>query len=59
MIKTQLWPGADQRPEVLIALLLLGGDEGGDVAGVAPRVVAVVTGDHLVILSLLHDHHLG
>ena len=44
--------------EVLLALLLLLGLEGGDVAGVAPLVVAVVAGDHLVKLSLLRHHDL-
>ena len=44
--------------EVLLALLLLVGLEGGDVAGVAPLVVAVVAGDDLVKLSLLRHHDL-
>ena len=44
--------------EVLLALLLLVGLEGRDVAGVAPLVVAVVAGDDLVKLSLLRHHDL-
>ena len=42
-------------PEVLLALLLLLGVVVGDVGGVAPLVVAVVAGDHLLVLDLL-DH---
>ena len=44
--------------EVLLALLLLLGLESGDVAGVAPLIVAVIAGDHLVKLSLLRHHDL-
>ena len=41
-------------PEVLLALLLLLGVVVGDVGGVAPLVVAVVTLDHVIVLKLLH-----
>ena len=41
-------------PEVLLALLLLLGVVVGDVGGVAPLVVAVVAGDHLLVLDLLN-----
>ena len=54
-----LGQGGLERPEVLVALLLLSGDVGSNVAGVAPLVIAVVAGHHLVVLGLLHDHHLG
>merc|ERR1719464_1794035 len=42
-------------PEVLLALLLLLGVVVGDVGGVAPLVVAMVTLDHVIVLNLL-DH---
>merc|ERR1719464_1317717 len=41
-------------PEVLLALLLLLGVVVGDVGGVAPLVVAVVTLDHVIVLNLLN-----
>jgi len=41
-------------PEVLLALLLLLGLVVGDVGGVAPLVVGVITLNHIVILGLLH-----
>jgi len=41
-------------PEVLLALLLLLGVVVGDVGGVAPLVVAMVTLDHVIVLNLLN-----
>merc|ERR1719464_667032 len=41
-------------PEILLALLLLLGVVVGDVGGVAPLVVAVVTLDHVIVLNLLN-----
>jgi len=41
-------------PEVLLALLLLLGLVVGDVGGVAPLVIGVITLNHIVILGLLH-----
>ena len=41
-------------PEVLLALLLLLGVVVGDVGGVTSLVVAVVTLDHVIVLSLLN-----
>merc|ERR1712032_130299 len=40
--------------EVLLALLLLLGVVVGDVGGVAPLVVAMVTLDHVIVLNLLN-----
>ena len=45
-------------PEVLLTLLLLLGLVVGDVGGVAPPVIGVVTLDNLVVLSLLDHLHL-
>jgi len=45
-------------PEVLLALLLLLGLVVGDVGGVAPSVVGVVTLDNLVVLGLLNHLNL-
>merc|ERR1719239_227114 len=41
-------------PEILLALLLLLGVVVGDVGGVAPLVVAMVTLDHVIVLNLLN-----
>ena len=45
-------------PEILLALLLLLGLVGGDVAGVAPLVVAVVARDDLLVLGDFIHHNL-
>merc|ERR1711935_1007577 len=45
-------------PEVLLALLLLLGLIVGDIGGVAPLVVGVITLYHIIILCLLHHLHL-
>ena len=45
-------------PEILLALLLLLGLVGGDVAGVAPLVVAVVARDDLLVLGDFIHHDL-
>ena len=45
-------------PELLIAVLVLVGFIHSDIAGVAPLLVAVVAGHHLIVPGLLHHHHL-
>merc|ERR1712212_216698 len=45
-------------PEVLLALLFLLGLVVGDIGGVAPLVVGVVTLHNIIVLSLLHHLHL-
>merc|ERR1719320_2132059 len=45
-------------PEVLLALLLLLGLVVGDIGGVAPLVIRVVTLHNIIIFSLLHHLNL-